>query len=95
MFSLQTVKPADIATVRKLGKPPYLITLIMDVVLILFGKRMQRVMVDGDREFLVASWTESLKTMGEGNFYGKIVNYAKDLINGEMIDLMVPYLNYQ
>lgn len=63
--------------------------------MILFGKRMQRVMVDTEREFLISSWTESLKTMGEGNFFGKIVNYAKDLINAEMIDLMTPYINYQ
>lgn len=33
--------------------------------------------------------------MGEGNFYGNIVNYPKDLINAEMIDLMEPYLRYQ
>lgn len=67
----------------------------MDVVLILFGKKLESVKPDAEREFLVSSWPESLKTMGEGNFYGNIVNYAKDLINAEMIDLMMPYIRYQ
>lgn len=72
-----------------------MITLIMDVVLILFGKRLESVKPDLEKAFLVSSWAESLKTMGEGNFYGNIVNYAKDLINAEMIDLMMPYIRYQ
>lgn len=92
---MQTVKPADIATVRKLGKPPYLITLIMDCVLILFRKKLETPKVDVEKGCLVSSWSESLKTMGEGNFYGNIVNYKKDLINAEMVDMMQPYINYE
>lgn len=67
----------------------------MDVVLILFKKRLERTKIDEERKFLISSWPESLKTMGEGNFYGNIVNYPKDLINAEMIDLMTPYINYE
>lgn len=63
MFKLQTINAADIATVRKLGKPPYLITLIMDAVVLLFRKRIDTIKPDPEREFLTASWGESLKVL--------------------------------
>ncbi|KFB36573.1 AGAP007675-PA-like protein [Anopheles sinensis] len=92
--ALKTVTAADIATVRKLGKPPYLITLIMDVVLILFGRRVLPVRPDDERQFLLASWEQSLKVMADTGFLGRIVRYQADLINAETVDLMMPYFNY-
>ncbi|XP_052872308.1 dynein axonemal heavy chain 8 [Anopheles cruzii] len=92
--ALKTVTAADIATVRKLGKPPYLITLIMDVVLILFRRRLAPVKPDDERQFMFASWDQSLKVMSDTGFLGKIVRYPADLINAETVDLMVPYFRY-
>lgn len=80
------------ATVRKLGKPPYLITLIMDVCLLLFRRKIKLVVKDPSKRFLEPSWDESLKVMAEAGFLAKIVRYPKDSINAEIIDLMVPYL---
>lgn len=57
----QTINAADIATVRKLGKPPFLITLIMDAVIILFRKKIEPIRIDPEKNFLAASWGESLK----------------------------------
>lgn len=88
----QTITTADIATVRKLGKPPYLITLIMDVCLILFRRKIKPVKVDVTKKFIDSSWDESLKVMAESGFLSKILRYPKDSINAEIIDLMAPYL---
>ncbi|CAG9855812.1 unnamed protein product [Phyllotreta striolata] len=89
--ALQTIKAADIATVRKLGKPPYLILLIMDCVLIYFKRHLDPVKPDYDKMFLTATWSESLKVMSETGFLKNLQQYPKDTINAEIIDLLVPY----
>lgn len=80
---------------RKLGKPPYLITLIMDCVCILFRKRIKPIKPDMEKQFLQSSWDESLKVMSDTSFLKKIVEYPTDVINAEMVDLMLPYFNYR
>ncbi len=59
--ALNTIKPADIATVRKLGKPPNLIMRIMDSVLLLFQRRLDTIVPDPEKNFLKPSWGEALK----------------------------------
>lgn len=66
----------------------------MDVVLILFRRKLESVRPDTDRRFLVASYGEALKVMADSAFLSKIMKYPKDLINAEIIDLMIPYLKY-
>lgn len=62
----QTIKSADIATVRKLAKPPHLIMRVMDCVLILFQKRVDNVSIDPERQCLKPSWGEALKVTSLG-----------------------------
>ncbi|XP_050528019.1 dynein axonemal heavy chain 8-like [Daktulosphaira vitifoliae] len=93
--ALNTIEQKDIATVRSLKKPPILITLIMDCVLILFKRPLVPVTIDRSINFLSNSYEyESKKFMGEGRFLEKLKNFPKDQINGELIDLMQTYFKY-
>lgn len=75
--ALQTIKPAHIATVRKLAKPPHLIMRIMDCVLLLFGKRVDTVSADPERPCVKPSWGESLKLMSQGGFLQTLLTFPK------------------
>lgn len=92
--ALKTIKSQDIAVVRRLGKPPHLITVIMDCVLILSHKKLEPVKMDWEKNFLKTSWGESSKMMSDTNFLKKIRDYNKDAIDAETIDLLQPYFKY-
>ncbi|KAF7256141.1 hypothetical protein EG68_07439, partial [Paragonimus skrjabini miyazakii] len=93
--ALETIKPTHISTVRKLGKPPHLIMRIMDCVLMLFQKRLERVTPDPERPCPKPSWGEALKLMGGPNFLSGLLNFPKDSINEETVELMEPYFEME
>ena len=75
--ALQTIKPAHIATVRKLAKPPHLIMRIMDACLLLFQRRLNPVEPDPERPCVKPSWNEALKMMNASNFLGSLLSFQK------------------
>ncbi|KAG6453385.1 hypothetical protein O3G_MSEX008144 [Manduca sexta] len=93
--ALNTIKPAHIATVRKLGRPPHLIMRIMDCVLILFQRRLHSVISDTAAPCPKPSWAESLKMMASTTFLLQLQNYPKDIINNEMVEHLVPYFEME
>ena len=93
--ALQTIKGSDIATVRKLGKPPHLIMRIMDCVLLLFQRKLNLFNCDPERPGPKPSWSESLKMMSQGGFLQSLQNFSKDSINDETVELMLPYFQME
>ncbi|CAF0945608.1 unnamed protein product [Adineta steineri] len=90
--ALRTIKQADIATVKKLGRPPHLIMRIMDCALVLFQRPMELISMDPERPCPKPSWSESLKLMGGSDFLNTLMNFPKDTINAETVELLQPYL---
>ncbi|CBY15208.1 unnamed protein product, partial [Oikopleura dioica] len=90
--ALETIKPAHIATVKKLGKPPHLIMRIMDCVLILMGRPLNPVTPDPEKVGMIKpSWNESLKLMSDPKFLSMLLEFNKDTITDEMIDMLGAY----
>ncbi|XP_051284477.1 dynein axonemal heavy chain 8-like [Dicentrarchus labrax] len=93
--ALNTIKPADIATVRKLAKPPHLIMRIMDCAVILFQKKLDTVSIDPERQCIKPSWSEALKLIGGTGFMASLQQFPKDKINEEIVELLQPYLDME
>ncbi|VEL10229.1 unnamed protein product [Protopolystoma xenopodis] len=91
--ALNTIRPVDIATVRKLSKPPFLIMRIMDCVLLLFYRAIDPVRRHADRPTFQPSWSESLKFMAQPGFLSSLLNYPRYMLNEEIADLCEPYMD--
>jgi dynein heavy chain len=90
--ALNSIQPSHISTVRKLAKPPHLIMRIMDCVLILQKRKVDGVTQDPDRPCAKPSWSESLKAMSQSDFLSSLMNFAKDEINEETVELLEPLI---
>jgi dynein heavy chain, axonemal len=68
----------------------------MDCVLILFMKKLDTPSIDPEgRQCLKPSWGESLKCMSSGGFLPGLLNFPKDSINEETVEILAPYLNME
>merc|ERR1719410_2030456 len=93
--ALNTIKPANIATVRKLGRPPHLIMRVMDCTMILFRSKLPPLSADPTVPCPKPSWSEALKVMSSSTFLSQLLNFPKDTINDEMVELLEPYLTME
>jgi dynein heavy chain len=95
--ALNKIKPADIASLKKLGNPPNLIKRIMDGVLLLRLLPLVPVKVDVEqqeeqgRTVLSASWQSSVRMMTDVDFLNRLANFPRDQITGETVELLQPY----
>ncbi|KAM8851316.1 dynein axonemal heavy chain 8-like isoform 1-T4 [Spinachia spinachia] len=89
--ALNTIKPADIATVKKLAKPPHLIMRITDCCLLLFQKKLDTVSIDSERLCIKPSWIEAQKLLGASGFLTSLQQFQKDKMNAETSELLQLY----
>ncbi len=93
--ALNMIKPADIATVKKLAKPPNLIMRIMDGVLTLKRMDLDKALHDPDKDpahFPVPSWKVAQRMMNDTGFLNSLLAFPKDEITDETVELLQPYL---
>jgi len=68
---------------------------IMDCVLLLFKKKLDPYQADAEKNIARPSWSESLKIMSATNFLQSLLDFPKDSINEETVELMTPYLSME
>mmetsp|Transcript_11859 Transcript_11859/g.17623 ORF Transcript_11859/g.17623 Transcript_11859/m.17623 type:complete len:4548 (-) Transcript_11859:28-13671(-) len=100
--ALKKVKANDLVIVKNLGKPPPLVKLVMDGVLIILGEDV--IPVEMDKEFFEAkktkgrkvplsSWDNAKKVMGDTKFINRIFHFDRDSLSDEICELLSPYLD--
>lgn len=67
----------------------------MDCVLLLNQAKMETMTIDPEKPCPKPSWNESLKVMAGVNFLTSLLEFKKDNINEETVELMEPYLKME
>ena len=93
--ALLQIKPNDISVLRKLANPPNLIKRIMDGVLLLRQAGMDSVKIDPQRDepTMTPSWKQAVKLMSAPEFLKELLEFPRDNITDETVELLQPYLN--
>jgi dynein heavy chain len=85
LSALDTLKPADINYVKKLGNPPYIIKLVLEAVCVLLGEKPARVK-DETGKMVEDYWKTSVLILANDKvFIDKLRSYDKDNIDPKII----------
>lgn len=93
--ALNSIAPKDITALKSLKSPPDVIKRIFDCVLLLRHQSIKPIAwhdVKGN-QVIVGSFEESVKMLGDMNFLQTLINFPKERINDETVELLQPYFN--
>ena len=99
--AIRSVQRKHIQEITALSKPPDVIKVVMDGMLILFqGSLVPLKMTDlsiarQGVEFFTPSWASSLTMMNDSRFLEKVQQYDRDrILNEEIVELLTPYTEW-
>lgn len=95
LSALNSISPKDITSLKALKNPPDIVKRIFDCVLILrhFGVEKVAWTEQKGAMVLAGSYENSVRMMQDANFLGALVNFPKEQINDETVELLQPYFN--
>jgi dynein heavy chain, axonemal len=77
--ALNTIKPADISTVKAMRNPPFLVKFVLEAVCIMKGIKPER-KPDASGKMVEDFWGPSMKMLGDMKFMESLIQYDKDNI---------------
>ena len=93
LAALNSITPKDITALKALKNPPDVVKRIFDAVLMLRHFPVDKITYHDVKGSMVilGTYTESVKMMGDMNFLGALMNFPKEQINDETVELLRPY----
>ncbi|KAJ3092439.1 Dynein heavy chain 3, axonemal [Quaeritorhiza haematococci] len=85
--ALDTLKPADISTVKSMKNPPGAVKLVMEAICIMKGVKPARIKdPSGSGKMVEDYWGPALKMLGDPHFLQSLKTYDKDNIDAKIIE---------
>ncbi|KAI3432720.1 hypothetical protein D9Q98_004263 [Chlorella vulgaris] len=93
LAALNSITPKDITSLKALRNPPDVIKRIFDCVLLLRHLPVSKATWQDVKGAMVlaGAYEEAVKMMGDMNFLQSLVNFPKEAINDETVELLGPY----
>ena len=90
MAALSSISSKDISTLKQLKKPPDIVKRIFDTVLVLKQAPLNKVEYEDQKgeQVVSSSYQYSINMMSDMGFLGTLMNFPKEQINDETIELL-------